>query len=314
MRYSKLGSTDMSVSALTVGTWAIGGAGWGDVDRKESIAAIKEMINNGVNFIDTAIVYNDSVSEQIVGEAIRGMRDKIYISTKGGIFNKGKHVVRDGTKENIFEQCNESLKNLGTDYIDVYFVHWPDHNVPFAETMDALNELKKAGKIRHIGVSNFTIDDIYEAGKYATIDAFQPPYSMVERSQEYLIKWIHGHNTGVMTYGSLGAGVLTGAFRSLPKFDPFDFRYIFYDYFVDPKFSKIMELLKTLDKVAAAHKAPVSHVALNWNTQKGFVDTSIIGVRNPKEAKENCAAMEWKLGDDEINEIDKAIENTLGKK
>jgi len=314
MRYTQFGNTEMKVSELTVGTWAIGGSGWGDIDRKESISAIQEMLNNGVNFIDTAIVYNDGVAEQIVGEAVKGKRDKVYISTKGGIYNQGKHVVKDGTKENLFKQCDESLKNLGTDYIDLYFVHWPDNNIPFAETMDAMNELKKSGKIRYVGLSNFSLQQIYDSEKYTTIDAFQPPYSMVEQSQEQLIKWVHDHHIGIMTYGSLGAGILTGAFRKLPNFGAFDFRTIFYDYFVEPKFSKVMELLKTLDKIADKHKSPLAHVALNWNTQKTFVNTSIIGVRNPKEAKENCAAMDWTLTESEMMEIDLAIKETLLKK
>jgi aryl-alcohol dehydrogenase-like predicted oxidoreductase len=145
------------------------------------------------------------------------------------------------------------------------------------------------------------------AEQYVPIDVFQPPYSMVNRTQERLIRWVHDHNIGIMTYGSLGGGILTGAFRSLPKLDPADTRLFFYDSFVEPKFSKVMKLLETLDKVAAAHQATVSQVAINWNTQKSFVDTSIIGVRNTKEAKENCAGMSWELSGTEMAEIDTAI-------
>ena len=301
----------MQVSEIALGTWAIGGSGWGDTSRVESISAIHEMIEHGVNFIDTAIVYNNGVSEKIVGEAIQGRRKDVYLATKGGIYNNGHHVVKDGTKENILSQCDESLKNLGTDYIDLYFVHWPDSNTLFSETFDAMHQLQKAGKIRYIGVSNFTLEQIYDAEKYVEIAAFQPPYSMVERDQERLIQWVHDHNIGIMTYGSLGAGILTGAYRALPKFDLSDMRYVFYDYFREPKFTKTMELLKTLDKIAEKRQVPISQIAINWNVQKEFVDTSILGVRTTRHAKENCMAMNWQLAAEEMAEIDAAIENSF---
>ena len=307
MRYKQIGKTNEKIAELTVGTWAMGGVGWGDVDRRDNIAAIHAMLDEGVNFIDTALIYGNGVSEEVVGEAVRGKRDKVLLSTKGGLLQVDHHVVKDCSKESMLTQCDSSLKRLGTDYVDFYFVHWPDFNTPFAETMSAMAELKKAGKIRFVGVSNFTIEQMAEAEKYVQIDVFQPPYSMVNRTQERLIRWVHDHQIGIMTYGSLGGGILTGAFRTLPKFDAGDTRLFFYDSFVEPKFSKVMKLLETLDGIAAAHKSSVSQVAINWNTQKPFVDTSIIGVRNVKEAQENCAGLDWSLGEAEMAEIDAAI-------
>ena len=191
MRYKQVGSTGVEVSALTVGTWAIGGANWGDVNKNDSIKAIHAMLDNGVNSIDTAPAYNFGESEKVVGEAIQGRRDKIFLTTKTAVYNsKEQAFVKDGRRETVLRMCEDSLKNLRTDYIDLMVIHWPDieHNAPLSETMGALEELKQAGKIRFVGVSNFDQTLIEEARKYGDIAALQPPYSMVNRSAEELMK------------------------------------------------------------------------------------------------------------------------------
>ncbi len=315
MRYKEFGNTGEKVSALTVGTWAIGGANWGDVNTADSIRAIHAMLDNGVNSIDTAPVYNCGESERIVGEAIKGKRDKIFLTTKTALYQESpdKPAVKDGRRETILRLCDESLRNLQTDYIDLMLVHWPDieHNAPIEETMGALNELVKAGKIRYIGVSNFSVEQIKEAQKYAVISASEPPYSMVNRSEEALMKWCWENGIANMTYGSLGAGILTGTIREMPVFEENDMRLVFYDFFKEPKFSKVMQLLKVLDEIAAGHGAPVAQVAVNWNAQKNFVQTALCGVRNEQEANENCRGFEWSLSEEEMAVIDKAIEEYL---
>ena len=314
MRYKQFGKTDMKVSELTIGTWAIGGAFWGDVDKKDCIKAIHAMLDHGVNMVDTAPGYNFGESERVVVEALQGKREQVYITTKTALYNdKEKGYVKDGRRETIVRLCEESLQNLRTDYIDLLVIHWPDtdHNAPIEETMDALNMLKKAGKIRYIGVSNFNQEQIEEAQKYGEIAALQPPYSMVNRSQEELMKWTHANGIANMTYGSLGAGILTGAIRELPKFEENDSRLTFYDFFVEPKFSKVMRLLHVLDAIAAVHQAPVAQVAINWNSQKEFVNTSLCGIRNEQEALENCSGFEWSLTEGEIKMIDMAIAEYL---
>ena len=314
MRYKEFGNTGEKISALAVGTWAIGGANWGDVNKADSIKAIHAMLDNGVNCIDTAPAYNFGESERVVGEAIKDRRDKVFLATKTGVYNsKEQPFVKDARRETILRLCDESLKNLQTDYIDLLLIHWPDieHNAPFEETMGALEELKKAGKIRFVGLSNFDQSQIEDISQYGEIVALQPPYSMVNRSQESLMKWVHEKGMANMTYGSLGAGILTGAIRKLPKFAPDDMRLNFYDFFTEPKFSKVMDLLKVLDEIAAGHNAPVAQVAINWRTQKDFVTTALCGVRNVAEAEENCSGFEWELTAEEIATIDKAIEQYL---
>ena len=312
MRYKHFENAGVDVSALAVGTWAIGGARYGEVNDADSIDAIHAMIDGGVNLIDTAPAYNCGYSEQLVGKALKdGYREKVLISTKFGIgdgMDKAGVIPRDSSRKACFAECEDSLRRLDTDYIDFYFVHWPDLNTPFAETMDAMLELKKQGKIRFIGVSNFDRPMIEECLKTTRIDAIQPPYSMVNESAKELMQWCAGHGITSFTYGSLGSGILTGAIRELPNWDPSDFRYTFYDFYKEPKFSKCMELLKVLDVIAAERQQPLVQIALNWSTQKSYVGTALCGVRNVREARENCAAFEWKLTSEEMSRIDEALD------
>ena len=311
MRYKQFGNTDMQVSALTIGSWVIGGHSWGKVDKAECIRAIHSMMDNGVNMIDTAPVYDAGESERVIGEALQGKRDKIYIVTKTCVYSTPDGgAMKDGRRETVFSLCDESLRNLRTDYVDLMLIHWPDnnYNTPISETMGALEDLKRAGKIRHIGVSNFSREEIKEAVKYGEVCALEPPFSMVNTTAAEDMKWAYQNGIATMTYGSLGAGILTGVIRSLPDFGPGDMRLEFYDYFREPKFSKCMELLRELDEIAAIHNVPVAQVAINWSIQKDFVTTALCGVRNPSEANENCACTDWMLTDAEIQKLDHAIE------
>lgn len=309
MRYKKFKNANVDISELAIGTWAIGGEQWGTVEKKDSIEAILKMIENGVNIIDTAPAYAQGHSERVIGEAIEGIREKIYISTKCGITNPdGKGVRNDASYGTILKECDESLKNLRTDYIDFYIIHWPDPNTPIQETMRAMNDLKKQGKIRFIGVSNFDKKQIQEAQQYGQIDVCQLPFSMVNQSQKELMVWADSQGISNMTYGSLGAGILTGAIRQMPDFAEDDFRLTFYDFFAQPKFSRIMELLKTMDRISEKYNRPLAQIAINWNTQKSFVGTSLTGVRNVREANENCSTFDWKLTEDDMKLIDAEIE------
>ena len=310
MRYKHVGNAGIDISALAVGTWAIGGQQWGDVNEKDSIDAIRAMIDGGVNLVDTAPIYGNGHSEEVVGKALEnGYREKVFLATKFSISNdENGAVINNGSYENAIWECEQSLKRLNTDHIDIYIMHWPDPATPVEVTMKALADLKKSGKIRFIGVSNFDRNLIEEAQKVVRIDFLQPPYSMVEESQKELLAWCETQGIGTMTYGSLGAGILTGAIRELPDWDENDFRYTFYDYFKNPKFSKIMELLKVMDKIAQVRNKPLAQIAINWSTQKSYVSTAICGVRDPQQAYENCATFDWELTWEEMELIDSEIE------
>ena len=282
----------------------------GDVNEKDSIDAIRAMIDGGVNLVDTAPIYGNGHSEEVVGKALEnGYREKVFLATKFSISNdENGAVINNGSYENAIWECEQSLKRLNTDHIDIYIMHWPDPATPVEVTMKALADLKKSGKIRFIGVSNFDRNLIEEAQKVVRIDFLQPPYSMVEESQKELLAWCETQGIGTMTYGSLGAGILTGAIRELPDWDENDFRYTFYDYFKNPKFSKITELLKVMDKIAQVRNKPLAQIAINWSTQKSYVSTAICGVRDPQQAYENCATFDWELTGEEMELIDSEIE------
>lgn len=311
MRYKELGKTGMNVSVATVGTWAIGGAGWGAVDRQDSIAAIRTMLDNGVNFIDTAPIYGCGYAEEVVAEAIKGYdREKLYIATKAGLV-WGEGAPKDGrdiSGKSIRKEIDQSLKRLQVDYIDLYLVHKPDFlGTPAEDTMSAMMEIKASGKVKHIGVSNYDVARIKEAQQFGDVEVVQPPFSMIDRNEIDVLEYAKANDIGVMTYGSLGAGMLTGTIRSIPNWDPRDMRFVFYDYFREPKFSKAQVLLKTLDAIAEKRGVPVAQVAINWSTQNPLVDTALLGVRNPHEAEENCAATSWELTQEEINLLNAAI-------
>ena len=317
MRYKKLGKSGVDVSVMTIGTWAMGGLGYGSVERKDCINAVHAMVDNGINHIDTAWVYGLGESDKVVGEAIKGIRDKVLITTKCGFRNPAA-----GNGPN-FPDCSpewmtwcfeESLRNLGTDYVDFFLIHVPDANVPFEVTAECVSRWQREGKVRYLGVSNFGIPDMEKMGQYLDITAVQSGYSMVVRGEEENMIWAREHGIGVMTHSSLASGLLTGAIRRLPELPDDDIRKLYqYPHFQEPRFSKVMELLKTLDKVATGRNVPVAQVALNWNTQKDFVTTSLCGVRNVKEAVENCRSTEWELTHDEMQLIDNAIEETVGR-
>jgi len=321
MRYKHFKNAGVEASALTVGTWAIGGANsagvsWGEVDDKQSIYAIHAMLDNGVNMIDTAPVYGEGHSEIVVGQALKGRRDKVLLTTKFGTYINhftGKSV-RDCKYNTVEREIDESLARLQTDYIDFYVMHWPDVNTPIEETMAAVNMLKEKGKVRFIGMSNSSKELIMEAQKYARIDVIQLPYSMVNQSYKELMQWAETQGIATMAYGSLGAGILTGTIRKCPEYDPKDMRLVFYPFFKEPEFSKIMELLKTLDKIAAKYDKPVAQVSINWSTQKSYVGTALTGVMTPEQANENCSAFDWSLSEEDINLIDSEIERLgIGK-
>ena len=306
MQYQEFGKTGLRVSKLCLGTWGIGGAGWDSYSDESRMDAIKAALECGINFIDTAPAYNAGKAECYVGETLNKLkkRREVVISTKcGNKFVDGKYL-RCGSKESILKQCDESLKNLKTDYIDIYLVHWPDPDVELEETIDAVSTLKKEGKILHAGVSNFSKEQIEEAQKYCKIEAFQPQYSLADRKDEKLIRWAYEQGLGIMTYGTLGGGILTGNYRKLRTFEQTDSRNRFYPYFKEPLFSKAMELLTIMDQIAEERNVSLAQIAEKWVIQKRFVSSCIIGAQSRARVEENCRNHQWELTDNEIRRLE----------
>lgn len=306
MQYQEFGKTGLRVSKLCLGTWGIGGAGWDSYSDESRMDAIKAALECGINFIDTAPAYNAGKAECYVGETLNKLkkRKEVVISTKcGNKFVDGKYL-RCGSKESILKQCDESLKNLKTDYIDIYLVHWPDPDVELEETIDAVSTLKKEGKILHAGVSNFSKEQIEEAQKYCEIEAFQPQYSLADRKDEKLIRWAYEQGLGIMTYGTLGGGILTGNYRKLRTFEQTDSRNRFYPYFKEPLFSKAMELLTIMDQIAEERNVSLAQIAEKWVIQKRVVSSCIIGAQSRARVEENCRNLQWELMDNEIRRLE----------
>lgn len=306
MQYQEFGKTGLRVSKLCLGTWGIGGAGWDSYSDESRMDAIKAALECGINFIDTAPAYNAGKAECYVGETLSKLkkRREVVISTKcGNKFVDGKYL-RCGSKESILKQCDESLKNLKTDYIDIYLVHWPDPDVELEETIDAVSTLKKEGKILHAGVSNFSKEQIGEAQKYCKIEVFQPQYSLADRKDEKLIRWAYEQGLGIMTYGTLGGGILTGNYRKLRTFEQTDSRNRFYPYFKEPLFSKAMELLTIMDQIAEERNVSLAQIAEKWVIQKRFVSSCIIGAQSRARVEENCRNLQWELTDNEIRRLE----------
>lgn len=309
MKYKAFGKTGLQVSVIGAGSWGMGGFGWGGVDRGQSISAIQAMIDMGVNLIDTAPGYGRGLAEEIVGEAIAQKRNHLIISTKCGMnIDKPGFAVKKGNWDEIIRGVEGSLTRMRLDCIDILLLHWPDENTPLQETMEAMEHMKKAGKVRFLGVSNLSIEQMKEAMGYVDVMVTQLPYSMVDRSAEAKLEWAHANGLGTMSYGSLGAGILSGRIREYKDYGENDMRGRFYPFFREPQFSKVMRLIQELDVLSQKYQVPMSQIALNWATQNSFVDTALVGVRTLAHARENCEATKWQLDENDITYIRKCLD------
>lgn len=327
MRYKELGNTGKQISAIALGSWGIGGAGWDAAKKQESIAVIHQMLAHGVNVIDTAPVYGFvrpgeedygyGYAEKVIGEAIKDRREEIFLVTKCGLNYDRKQgpqsMYRSMARQEIIDGCEGSLKRLGTDYIDLLFVHWPDGKTPLEEMTDAMGTLIRQGKILHYGLSNFSWEDTCLADDLLHVAAVQLPYSMADPGNGDLLLSAKGRGIGTMTYGSLGSGILTGAYRTIPVFDKTDARSSFYHFFEEPVFGRIQKLLAVMDEVAAVHGVSVSQVAIQWNIKKAFTDTAILGVSKTKHVQQNCGASEWDMSEEEMGRLDTAVHQYIMK-
>mgnify|MGYP002673960934 CR=1 FL=1 len=312
MRYKAFGKTGLEVSELCLGTWGIGGAGWDQNPEETKMDAIRASFEQGVNIFDTAPAYNAGAAERILGETLEkmGVRKDVILSTKcGNDFVNGQYV-HCGKRDHILAQCDASLRNLRTDYIDLYILHWPQDDATPEETLGAMMELKKAGKVRFLGLSNHSVAQMEEAAKYADIDFIQVQYSMLEREREVEMRYAEAHGMATMGYGVLGGGLLTGRYRELRTYETMDSRNRFYKFFREPGWSKAQKLLGVMDEISAARGGvPLSEIAVNWALQKSFLTTALFGTQHRARAIENCHALDWTLSDDEVAKLDQALED-----
>ena len=297
MKFRKLGQSDLNCSVIGLGTWGMAGSFWGKVDDDQSIATIRAGLEAGINLIDTAPVYGDGHSEEVVGRALEGLkREDIVLATKCGRFTCETEKIR--------QELETSLKRLKTDYIDLYQVHWPDDKVPFEETFGELENMRKQGKIRYIGVSNFSVEQTEEASKYCQIVSTQPQYSLLVREIEKdILPYCVQKNIGILSYGSIGAGALTGKFKEKPVFKEDDERASFYTFFQEQNWPKTKQMIDTLEEIAASHGKPTVHAAINWVLKQKGISVALVGARTPEQVRMNAQAADWELTDEENAKI-----------
>ncbi len=313
-----IGRSDVSASAVGLGTWAIGGWMWGGTDEQASIRAIDASIDAGISLIDTAPAYGLGRSEEIVGKAIKGKRDKVVIATKCGLnwhSGKGNHFFdQDGKPvhrylgaDGIAYELEQSLRRLGTDHIDLYITHWQDPTTPITETVAALEKLKAQGKIRAIGASNISAEDLQHYVEAGQLDAIQERYSMIDREiEDSLLPITRQNDIATLSYSSLALGLLTGAIDPTREFTGDDQRK------GNPRFSaanrqKVARLKQAIAPIAKQHSASMAQIVIAWTLAQRGITFALCGARNAEQALENARAGEITLEAGDLAAIDAAI-------
>lgn len=293
-----------------MGCWPIAGVTSIDVTEEASLATIEAALEAGINFFDTAYCYGyDGESEKMVGQVLRPHRDKVVIATKCGIhWGPDRKQVRDGRPETILRECDESLRRLGTEYIDLYYLHGPDPQTPIARSAATLRQLLDSGKVRSVGVSNFSeIAQYEEFLKECPITADQPHYNMLQREIEAdRLPWCRAHKVSVNVYWPLMKGMLAGKLKRDHVWDPKDGRQK-YPIFVGDQWTKNHDFVDALRPIAAAAGRSVGELAVAWVIQRPGITSALCGAKRPEQIREIAGAMTWKLSADELSRIDAAI-------
>jgi aryl-alcohol dehydrogenase-like predicted oxidoreductase len=293
--FVEIPATQLKVSRVALGTWAMGGWMWGGTDERESIATIHAALSQGINLIDTAPAYGFGVSEEIVGAALEGVRTQAVIATKTGLEWRDGKVYRNATRARIMQEVDDSLRRLRTDYIDIYQVHWPDPLVPIEETAEAMRLLLEQGKIRAIGVSNFSVAQMERFRRVAPLHVLQPPYNLFERAIEAdVLPYSRANNIVTLGYGALCRGLLSGRMRPDTTFDGDDLRRID-PKFQPPRFAQYLDAVRQLDELAQRrfHRR-VIHLAVRWMLDQG-IGVALWGGRHPDQVEAALGVDGWSL-------------------
>ncbi|MGO4543735.1 aldo/keto reductase [Paenibacillus sp. 2TAB23] len=312
MQTRKLGNSDLNPSIVGFGAWAAGRTGWGDVDDNETEAAIRQAFDLGITFYDTAPIYGHGYSEELLGRVLKPIREHIILATKTGlVWNEQGQWSINVTKASIIREAEESLKRLNTDYIDLYQVNWPDPTgkTPIEETFEALNQLVADGKIRYIGVSNFSVQQLVAAQAVSTIVSLQQPYNLFQRDVEHAsLPYAKQQNIGFIPYSPLAQGLLAGKFNYLTRLPKTDVRAQLNPLYSEKQFIKNLVIIETFTGIARSLGKPINEVAINWLLYRKEVSTVITGVRTPKQIKENAGATKWSLSREDYEQISRLFE------
>lgn len=324
MKYRKLGPSNVEVTPIAFGAWAVGGWMWGGAEEGAALKAIRTSYDLGITTIDTAPVYGFGKSEELVGRAMEGVaRDKYQILTKYGlnwetaqgefyfdsIDNSGKplKIYKYSSKDRVIKECEDSLRRLKTDYIDLLQIHWSDSTTPIAETMGAVAILIEQGKVRAAGVCNYNTAQVEEARKTVNVVSNQVPYSMINRGIEKdVVPQALEKGMSIIPYSPLQRGLLTGKIKPGHQFNTGDTRENNRFYTVE-NIVRANALLQKLRPFAESHQATLSQLVINWTTRQPVMDCVLVGARDENQVKENVKALSFKLSDDELTKINQAV-------
>lgn len=308
MEFAQLSSLDMEVSRVALGTWAIGGWMWGGTDVEDAVRTIHEALDLGITTIDTAPVYGFGLSEEILADALARRsvpRDKVIIATKAGLeWDEAENVRRNSKPERIRREIEDSLRRLKTDYIDLYQIHWPDPETPIEETAGVLRELYEQGKIRAVGVSNFTVEQMEAWRQVAPLHSCQPRYNLLERQIEAdVLPYCRRHNVAVLAYSPLARGLLTGKYSMDVQFPPGDSRA------QDARFQpdalrRHLKVVDGLREMARGLGRTVSQLAFRWVLDQPGVTVALWGARRPDQIREAAGVVGWRLSEEQLARID----------
>jgi aryl-alcohol dehydrogenase-like predicted oxidoreductase len=312
MRYVRLGKTELQVSVLALGTWAFGGE-WGSFDEGEARGAIHAALDQGVTLFDTAQGYGFGVSERLLAAALweRVKREEVIVATKGGLRQEGDNLLRDLSASWLREGVESSLRNLSTDYIDLYQLHWPDPNTPAEETAGVLEEMVGQGKIRHVGISNFSPQQMDELAGHGRVESDQPPYHMFRREVEKdVLPYCAEHDIGVLAYGPLAHGLLSGRMTAETTFPPGDWRSKSSD-FTGDRFQRNLAVVARLQQYAASRGITLPQLAVAWVISHPAVHVAIVGARRASQLETTLPAAEVSLSDEDRESIDKILADAV---
>ncbi|HEV2075313.1 MAG TPA: aldo/keto reductase [Thermoleophilaceae bacterium] len=314
MRYTRLGQTDLDVSRVCFGTWQTGGD-WGAVEEREAHAAARRALDLGVNFFDTAQAYGFGESERLLGRSLEldrpARRDEVVVATKGGLRMDGDTLVRDSSPAVLRDGIEQSLRELGTDHVDLYQVHWPDHDTPFEETAAALGDFVSEGKARYAGVSNFDVEEMEELARTRPPDSLQPPYHLFRRDiEEEILPYCRENGIGVLVYGPLAHGLLTGNVDTDTEFASDDWRGKS-DMFRGEAFESNVQIVRELGRFAEERGQTLAQLAVAWALGGPGVDVAIVGARRPDHIEGTAAAADLELTAEDRRDVDEIMEGAV---
>ncbi len=318
MKTRQLGNTDMQITPIGFGTWAIGGGGyqfgWGPQDDEQSIATINHALDLGINWIDTAAVYGLGHSEEVVARALKGRSERPYIFTKcARVWDEHGNITGNLKAQSIRRECENSLRRLQTDVIDLYQMHWPDPEPDIEEGWSTMAELKKEGKVRYIGVCNFNVSQMRRIMQIAPISSLQPPYSIIHPDVENgILPFCQEHNIGVIVYSPMVSGLLTGSMtrERIANLPEDDWRRRSPD-FQEPRLSRNLALVERLTDIGFMHNLTPGVVAIAWTLRNPAVTGAIVGGRHPEQVNGIIGAAEFRLTDSEIAQIDEVLKASI---